>query len=68
MNKDLRNFQEELDKALVGLDIPAQRRKLTLTNLQWLSRNLAIRNEGQGLKEANKVVINLLKHRKLIGL
>ena len=68
MNKDLRDFQEELDKALVGLDIPAQRRKLTLTNLQWLSRNLAIRNEGQGLKEAKKVIINLLKHRKLIGL
>ena len=68
MNKDLRDFQEELDKALASLDIPAQRRKLTLTNLQWLSRNLSVRNKGPELKRAKKFIVDLLRNRKQIGL
>lgn len=68
MNKELADFQQELDQALKGFDVPEQRRKLTLTNLQWLTRNLQVRNEGSGLKQAQKVIINLLRNRKQIGL
>lgn len=68
MNKELQDFQEQLDRALVDLDIPQQRRKLTLTNLQWLTRNLQVRNAGKELKRAQKVIIDLLRNRKQIGL
>ena len=68
MNKELADFQQELDQALEGLEVPQQRRKLTLTNLQWLTRNLQVRNKGIVLKQAQKVIINLLRNRKQIGL
>jgi len=64
----LRDFQDKLDKALEGLEIPLQRRKLSLTNLQWLSRNLAVRNSGEGVKRAKKTVIELIRRRREVGL
>jgi len=68
MNKELQDFQNELDRVLVDFDVPAQRRKLTLTNLQWLSRNLSVRNKGPELKRAKKFIVDLLRNRKQIGL
>lgn len=64
----LRDFQDRLDEALEGLEIPSQRRKLSLTNLQWLSRNLPVRNSGEGLKRAKKTVIELIRRRREVGL
>jgi hypothetical protein len=64
----LRDFQEKLDEELEGLNIPEQRRKVSLTNLQWLSRNLPVYNAGTPLKNAQKVVVNLIRNRKQAGL
>ena len=64
----LRDFQDKLDEALEGLEIPLQRRKLSLTNLQWPSRNLADRNSGEGVKRAKKTVIELIRRRREVVL
>jgi hypothetical protein len=39
-----KNLREILDK----MDVPVQRKELTVHNLHWLSRNLAIRNRHNG--------------------
>lgn len=64
----LRDFQERLDKALTGLDVPEKRKKLSLTNLQWLSRNLPINNSGADIKIAHRTIVDLLRNRKQAGL
>lgn len=60
--------QKQLTLSLDGLNVPVKRKKLTLTNLQWLSRNLSLNNRTDQVKVPHQIIRNLLKKRKEIGL
>jgi len=64
----MKDFQERLDKALEGLEVPEKRRKVSLTNLQWLIRNLSKSDSNPTYKKARGVLIDLLRNRKQAGL
>lgn len=69
MKKDLSSVQEELRIALEGLNAPEDRKRLTLTNLSWLLRNLPIQNDSTPkLKQAMTLLVDLLRRRREIGL
>ena len=53
---------EQLAAALWDMNIPENRRDLTLENLRWLSRNLAINNcDHKSFHKAKVLIAELLK-------
>ena len=55
--EDIEKQKAELGTILATMDLPEMRKKITFSNLRWLSRNMAIRNKNHPLFMAAKGII-----------
>lgn len=60
-------LRSELGAILLTMDIPESRLDITnIYNLNWLKRNIGIRNSGnENFKRACDLIIKLLKHETI---
>ena len=60
--EDVEKQKLELGTIIATMDVPEMRKKITFSNLRWLSRNLAIRNKNHPLfSNARGIIKNILR-------
>ena len=55
--EDIEKRRSALGTILAQMDVPEMRKDLTQPNLRWLSRNLAVRNEGHPMFSTAQILL-----------